>query len=77
MQSLIMDYERSCSLVRERIKFLTQQRNKLVKSGQDQIVSELNLEQRIRLLYVECAQMEEIIQHLKNYVRRVEQRAKT
>ncbi len=77
MQSLIMDYERSCHLVRERIKFLTQQRNQLVKSRQEQLVSELNLEQRIRLLYVECAQMEEIIQHLKNYTRRVEQRAKT
>lgn len=77
MYSLIMDYKQSCCLVKERIKLLTQQRNQLVKSGKKQLADNLNLEQRIRLLYVEYAQMKEIIEHLTSYTRRVEQRAKT
>lgn len=77
MYSLIMDYKQSCCLVKERIKLLTQQRNQLVKSGKKQLAEDLNLEQRIRLLYVEYAQMKEIIERLTSYTRRVEQRAKT
>ncbi len=77
MYSLINEYEKSCRLVKKRIKFLTQQRNMLIKSDKPSRVDELNLEQRIRLLYVEHAQMQEIISHLINYMRRVEQRAET
>ncbi|MDE6502649.1 MAG: hypothetical protein K2L10_11235 [Ruminococcus sp.] len=77
MYSLITDYKKSCCLVKERIKVLTQQRNQLIKSGNRQIAEDLNLEQRIRLLYVEYAQMREIIEHLTNYTRRVEERGKT
>lgn len=77
MNSLIMDYEKSCRMVKDRIKFLTQQRNQLVKAGKKQLADDSHLEQRIRLLYVEYAQMEEIIRHLTNYARRVEERVKT
>lgn len=76
MYSLVADYEQSCFLVKKRIKFLTQQRNQLVKSGKTQTADNLNLDQRIRLLYVEYAQMREIVEHLTNYSRRIEQRAK-
>lgn len=67
MYSLIKDYELSCSLIKKRIKFLTQQRNMLIKSG----------EKRIRLLYVEYEQTMEIVEHLTNYARRVNKRVKT
>ncbi|MDE6092300.1 MAG: hypothetical protein K2G14_04310 [Ruminococcus sp.] len=77
MYSLINEYKKSCCLVKKRIKFLTQQRNMLIKSDKPSRVDELNLEQRIRLLYVEHAQMQEIISHLINYMRRIEQRAET
>ncbi|MCM1508208.1 MAG: hypothetical protein NC177_13930 [Ruminococcus flavefaciens] len=77
MQSLIRNYEESCFLVKKRIRFLTQQRNELLKSGRQQTIDKLNLEQRIRLLYVEYAQLDEILQHLKNYARRTEKRAET
>lgn len=77
MYSLIRNYQQSCCLIRKRIKILTQQRNQLVKAGKQQLADELNLEQRIRLLYTEYAQMEEITKHLTNYARRVEERVKT
>lgn len=77
MYSLIRSYEQSCNMVRKRIQFLTQQRNKLIKSGNKQLADSLNLEQRIRLLYTEAEQMQEIVEHLKNYERRVNERAKT
>lgn len=77
MHSLIKEYEQSCFCIKNRIKFLTQQRNQLVKSGKKEIVDRLNLEQRIRLLYVEYAQMDEIVRHLTSYARRIDQRAKT
>lgn len=76
MHSLITYYEQSCFLIRKRIKSLTQQRNQLVKSGKKTTADNLNLDQRIRLLYVEYAQMKEIVEHLTNYSRRIEQRAK-
>lgn len=76
MYSLIRSYEQSCNMVKKRIKLLTQQRNQLVKSGKKQLADSLNLEQRIRLLYIEAEQMQEIVEHLKNYERRVSKRAK-
>lgn len=77
MYSLIRNYQQSCCLVRKRIKFLTNQRSQLLKSGNQQTVDDMNLEQRIRLLYTEYAQMTEIVEHLTNYARRVEERVKT
>lgn len=77
MYPLINEYKQSCLLVKKRIKFLTEQRNRLIKSDNHLMIDEIKLEQRIRLLYVEHAQMQEIISHLLNYMRRVEQRAET
>ncbi|MBO5103760.1 MAG: hypothetical protein J6B74_01675 [Ruminococcus sp.] len=75
MYKLINEYEKSCLLVKKRIKFLTEQRNRLIKSNDRFMIEEIKLDQRIRLLYAEHAQMQEIISHLINYMRRVEQRA--
>lgn len=77
MYSLIKEYQLSCNLIKNRIKFLTQQRNMLVKSGQPDTIDSLNLEKRIRLLYTEYEQTTEIVKHLQNYARRVEERVKT
>lgn len=77
MRFLIEEYEKSCELVRRRIKFLTEQRNSLIRAGKEETAESLNLEQRIRLLYVEHAQMREIVEHLKSYARRVEEHGKT
>lgn len=77
MQQLINGYTESCALVKARIGELTQLKNKLKKQGREDIIGELDLERRIRLLYVENSQMEEIIEHLMSCVRRTEQRVKT
>lgn len=77
MKQMIKDYERSCVLVKQRIIQLTKQKNELKKQGQDSVILELDLERRIRLLYTEHSQMKEIVLHLANYVRRVEQRVET
>lgn len=77
MKQMIKDYEASCALVKERIYQLTQQRNHLKKEGRESTILELDLERRIRLLYTEHSQTREIVEHLTNYVRRVEQRVKT
>ena len=77
MYSLINEYQQSCLLVKKRIKFLTEQRNRLIKSDNRLEIDKAGLDQRIRLLYVEHAQMQEIISHLINYMRRIEHRAET
>ena len=77
MQKLINGYTESCALVRARINELTQLKNKLKKQGREDAIGELDLERRIRLLYVENSQMEEIIEHLESCVRRTEERVKT
>ncbi|MDE5619902.1 MAG: hypothetical protein K2I80_05210 [Ruminococcus sp.] len=77
MYSLINEYQQSCLLVKKRIKFLTEQRNRLIKSDNRIEIDKAGLDQRIRLLYVEHAQMQEIISHLINYMRRIEHRAET
>ena len=69
MYSLIKDYELSCNLIKKRIK--------LIKSGEKRMVDDMNLEKRIRLLYVEYQQTMEIVEHLTNYARRVNKRVKT
>ena len=76
MYTLIKEYRKSCRLIKERLKILTEQKNNLVKSGKSDIVNELNIERRIRLLYVENAELEEIIEHLEKYARRVKERGK-
>lgn len=77
MQQMINDYKRSCDMAKARIAELTQLRNKLKKQGRDEVINELDLERRIRLLYVENSQMEEIIDILTSCLRRIEQRGKT
>ncbi|MDE6538836.1 MAG: hypothetical protein K2K66_01475 [Ruminococcus sp.] len=76
MHTLIKDYRKSCALIRERIKLLTEQKNNLVRSGKSDIVNELNIEKRLRLLYVENTELEEIIEHLEKYAGRVKERGK-
>lgn len=77
MEQMINDYKQSCVMAKSRILELTQQRNELRNQGENEKIEELDLERRIRLLYSEHSQMQEIILHLTAYMRRVEQRAKT
>lgn len=77
MRQMIKAYEESCILVKKRIAQLTKQKNDLKREGREDTIEELDLERRIRLLYVEHSQMNEIVIYLTNYVRRVEQRAET
>lgn len=77
MKQMIKNYEQSCVLAKQRIIQLTKQRNKLKKEGKESEIKELDLERRIRLLYMEHSQMREIVIYLTNYMRRVEQRAET
>lgn len=77
MKQMINGYKQSCVMVKGRILELTQQRNELRNQGETEKIEELDLERRIRLLYSEHSQMQEIILHLTAYMRRVEQRAKT
>lgn len=76
MKEMINEYEKSCSLVKQRIRQLTQQRNELRQKGRGDEIIELDLERRIHLLYVEHEQMSEIILHLSQYMRRREQSVK-
>lgn len=77
MRQMIKAYEKSCVLAKKRIDQLTKQKNDLKRAGREDVVEELDLERRIRLLYTEHSQMKEIVIYLTNYVRRVEQRAET
>ena len=77
MQQMINGYKQSCAMVKARIDELTKLKNQLKKQGRDEAVDELDLERRIRLLYVENSQMEVIIDSLTSCMRRIEQRVKT
>lgn len=72
MKRMIQGYEISCEKVMKRIHQLTRKRNELRKSGNDIEIYELDLERRIRILYVEHSEMREVITHLTNYVRRID-----
>ena len=74
---MISGYLRSCQLVRERIKVLTEQKNELKRNGKTQEIENLMLERRIKLLYDEHSQMQEIISYLNSFVRRAEKSAET
>lgn len=76
MTELIYGYVYSCKLVKERIAELTAERRALVKRGERAAAEELLLDRRIRLLYEEYEQMQEIIAHLDSYSRRVGSRGK-
>lgn len=71
MTNLISGYINSCYMVKKRIAELSDQRRDLVKTGKQAVVDELLLDRRIRLLYEEYEQMQEIISHLDSYSRKV------
>ena len=77
MKEMIHGYEKGCELVRRRIDELNVLMKELKTKGDTDAVAELNLEQRIRLLYVEHRQAQEIISHLSAYMRRKGQNVKT
>lgn len=76
MKELIKEYRKSCELLRRRIGELNDSLKELRKNRGEDKIAELNLEQRIALLYTEHRQTQEISEYLSSYVRRVEQRVK-
>lgn len=76
MYKLIKEYRKSSNLIKKRIKLLTEQKNNFVKSKKSDIINEMNIEKRLKLLYVENEETEKIIEHLENYIRSVEKRGK-
>lgn len=77
MTKMIDGYRKSCCLVRERLSELNTQLGELRKNGNNAEIEALDLERRISLLYAEHRQMQEIIGHLTEYMRRIELRVKT
>ncbi|WP_028516132.1 hypothetical protein [Ruminococcus flavefaciens] len=72
MTQLIKSYTNSRGLVKQRITELSELRLSLVKRGDIRRVAELDLDRRIRMLYEEHGEMQEIISHLTSYNRRRE-----
>jgi len=72
MTQLIKNYTNSRDLVKQRITELSELRLSLVKRGNIRRVAELDLDRRIRMLYEEHGEMQEIISHLTSYNRRRE-----
>ena len=72
MTQLIKNYTNSRNLVKQRITELSELRLSLVKRGDIRRVAELDLDRRIRMLYEEHGEMQEIISHLTSYNRRRE-----
>ncbi len=64
MTKLINGYKKSCKMARERIGELLIQRRTLRSQGKSDVIKELDLDRRIRLLYTEYTDMREIIVHL-------------
>ena len=77
MKGLIKGYTDSCTLVKARIDELTGLRNSLKQLGDTGRIEELDLERRIKLLYSEYGQMQEVLFALRSYSRRREQSAET
>lgn len=75
MKKLINDYLESCAMVRERIGELRELLKQLRESGREDIAEEMNLEQRISLLYTEHREAMETAEYLTSYMRRIEERA--
>ena len=74
MREMIKNYRKSCIIVKRRINELRKLEKSLHEQGDELKISELDLSRRINLLYCENREMEEIIEHLELYVRRVEER---
>lgn len=75
MDRMIKGYIDSCIRVKNRINELTELRNSLKKLGDTFRIEELDLDRRIKLLYSEHEQMQEIISGLTAYMRRREKSA--
>ena len=75
MEKMISGYVESCSRVKFRIEELTRQRNSLKAQGDICAIEELDLDRRIKLLYCEYGQMQEVLFALRSYTRRREQSA--
>jgi hypothetical protein len=75
MDRMIKGYIDSCIRVKNRINELTELRNSLKKLGDTFRIEELDLDRRIKLLYCEHEQMQEIISGLTAYMRRREKSA--
>ena len=69
MTDLINSYTHSCLLVRQRIAELTAQRRELLGRGDGRRARELDLDRRIRILYEEHGELQQIISHLSSYRR--------
>lgn len=69
MNALIQGYKTSCELVKKRVRELREQRKALPETGGKLVEYKLDLERRIRLLYTEYEEMQEIINHLESYVK--------
>ena len=72
MTQLIKNYTNSRDLVKQRITELSELRSDLIGKGDTLRVSELDLDRRIRILYEEHGEMQQIISHLTAYNRRRE-----
>ncbi|MBR0141753.1 MAG: hypothetical protein IJM19_05860 [Ruminococcus sp.] len=74
MTDMIRNYRKSCTAVKKRIAELREIEKLLKNQGDEVKIAELDLTRRINLLYCEHREMEEIIQHLELYQRRVKER---
>ena len=63
--------------MKSRIDELTRQKDYLKQQGDICTIEELDLDRRIRLLYCEYGQMQEVLFALRSYSRRREQSAET
>ena len=62
MESMINGYVESCTRVKSRIDELTRQKDYLKQQGDICTIEELDLDRRIRLLYCEYGQMQEVLE---------------
>lgn len=69
MDKLIKNYKVSCEMAKERIGELLVQRRYLRDKGDTKAIEQLDLNRRIRLLYTEYSDMNEIITHLEHHSR--------
>lgn len=77
MTDLINNYTQSCNLVEQRISELSKLRNDLLKCGDSVSAQELDLDRRIKILYVEHGELKAVISHLISYNRRSERYVKS
>ncbi|MCQ2469914.1 MAG: hypothetical protein MJ100_08900 [Ruminococcus sp.] len=77
METMLKGYIESSDRAKERIVELVALRSALRKKGELTKISELCLDRRIKLLYDENCQIEEIIGHLNSYIRRSTESAET